>query len=236
METFSITFGECAENNVGMQMIGNIAQDPLTVEDFDECIKQFGLVENGGACELHNISYNNNSAYLFIIRNGVNSLGENKDHIFNELKKLPVDKHALFRGKVMNKNARWNNCFGDFSQKSDIINYGKGTVIHFKDSPLVGLRKKIEIFGPKTKNLNAELNYYYDINKCGIGFHGDTERKIVVCARFGASLKMAFQWYDYDKENKVKAVGNKFTTILNGGDIYAMTNNRFGIGRKKVHT
>ena len=28
--------------------------------------------------------------------------------------------------------------------------------------------------------LVAEANYYYDLEKCGIGYHGDAERRIVV--------------------------------------------------------
>lgn len=38
--------------------------------------------------------------------------------------------------------------------------------------------------------LEAEGNKYYDVNKCGIGFHGDTERKKVTVATFGESREI----------------------------------------------
>jgi hypothetical protein len=44
-----------------------------------------------------------------------------------------------------------------------------------------------EIIGEKANNLVAEGNYYYDISKCGIGFHGDA-------IRTGATLPLHFQY------------------------------------------
>ena len=38
--------------------------------------------------------------------------------------------------------------------------------------------------GEKAGSLNAEGNKYYEANS-GIGFHGDSERKIVVCLSLG---------------------------------------------------
>ena len=51
--------------------------------------------------------------------------------MYLEQKKLPLDKKAIFRGKVKNKNARWNLCYSDQEQEPDIEN-GKGTVIAFE--------------------------------------------------------------------------------------------------------
>ena len=42
------------------------------------------------------------------------------------------------------------------------------------------------IIPEKCTNMVAEGNYYYDLKKCGIGFHGDAERKKVVAIRVGA--------------------------------------------------
>ena len=41
----------------------------------------------------------------------------------------------------------------------------------------------------------GEGNYYYDIKKCGIGFHGDAERRKVVGIRLGDSIPLHFQWF-----------------------------------------
>ena len=44
--------------------------------------------------------------------------------------------------------------------------------------------------GSKTKVLInvVEGNRYYDLKKTGIGFHGDTERVVVICLSIGLSL------------------------------------------------
>jgi hypothetical protein len=41
--------------------------------------------------------------------------------------------------------------------------------------PLLGeLKKSMDEYIPKGSELQAEGNYYYDVKKCGIGFHGDS--------------------------------------------------------------
>lgn len=94
----------------------------------------------------------------------------------------------------MNKNARYNLCFGDCSQEPD-YNIGKGRIVNFDT---VKLTKKIreplpEYFGSKAKGLYAEGNYYYDVPKCGIGFHGDSERKKIIATRLGAPIPLHYQ-------------------------------------------
>jgi hypothetical protein len=36
---------------------------------------------------------------------------------------------------------------------------------------------------------------YYDNSKCGIGFHGDGERRKVIALRLGDSLPICYQWF-----------------------------------------
>jgi len=88
------------------------------------------------------------------------------------------------RGKVVNKHARHNLCFGDVDQISDYEN-GNGTIIAFEKLICLNhIRKHLHILlNDKAYNLNGEANYYYDLKKCGIGYHGDAERKIVVGMR-----------------------------------------------------
>ena len=67
--------------------------------------------------------------------------------------------------------------------------------------------------------LLEKWNYYYDIKKCGIGFHGDTERTRVICLSVGGKdYPMTWQWY-----KNSKTVGEPFNVKLNGGDIYIMS-------------
>lgn len=49
------------------------------------------------------------------------------------------------------------------------------------------------ILGPKAEGLNAEGNHYYN-RSSGIGFHGDAERRIVICASLGSTSTLRYQW------------------------------------------
>ena len=52
-----------------------------------------------------------------------------------------------------------------------------------------------DYLGPKTAELKAELNVYYDLTKCGIGFHGDAERTVAIGIRLGDSCPFEYQWF-----------------------------------------
>lgn len=64
----------------------------------------------------------------------------------------------------------------------------------------------------------GEGNYYYDIEKCYIGAHGDGERRLTVGLRLGATFPLHYQWY-----LKGEKVGEKTTLSLDHGDIYVMS-------------
>ena len=66
--------------------------------------------------------------------------------------------------------------------------------------------------------MKAEGNYYYNPEKCGIGYHGDSERKIVVGVRLGVSIPLCYQWF-----YKSKPIGDRIRLDLNHGDIYIMS-------------
>jgi len=80
----------------------------------------------------------------------------------------------------------------------------------------------------KTNNLVAEGNYYYDINKCGIGYHGDAERRKVIGIRVGKSLPLVFQWY-----NNNEKISESIIINLNHGDMYIMSEKATGYDWKK---
>lgn len=231
-ETFSITFGDRAENHVGMEIIGKSASRGFTINDLETIKHKFG-----NHCELINLPLVNNTtdliappAAVLIIRNGVNALGISPDNLFTEMRNLPHDKKAKMRGRVVNKRARWNLCFSQTASAPNIEN-GRGTVIAFKTVPLLNtLRDKLINTCDVNINYNmqAELNYYYDVNKCGIGFHGDTERKIVICARLGATIPLHYQWY-----YRFKPVGDRIKLQLNHGDIYIMSSKAVGTDWKR---
>ena len=169
---FSITFGDCAENNIGMQKLGSLAKEGFTTEELNLWKEKLGE-EN---CELIDLEEKlpeelrkefgkgkSLKASVLVVRKGVELLlgASKEEEMLGEMRKIPLDKKALMRGKVKNKNARWNCCFGEEAQEAQ-LEKGKGTVVAFSQVPiLASLRQKLgDIFGEKAKNLLAELNYY----------------------------------------------------------------------------
>ena len=71
--------------------------------------------------------------------------------------------------------------------------------------------------------MKAEGNYYYNVDKCGIKYHTDKERNIVIGCRFGDEMNLCFSWV-----HKFKPIGNKFTIKLNHGDLYIMSDAAVG--------
>ena len=138
------------------------------------------------------------------------------------------------RGRVVNKRARYNLCYGKFSQEPD-YSEGRGTVVNFKDVPLTSeLRKNIgEYVGSKGKNLQGEGNLYYDSTRTGIGFHGDSERRKVVALRLGESIPLVYSWF-----LQCKSVGHPMKLNLQHGDLYIMSEKAVGFDwkRRKVLT
>src|SRR5438132_4058821 len=194
--TITLTFGDQAENHVGMKKIGTLAKEGFSV-------KELKKIKETLECEIVDLNFEDlPEAAILILRNGVNKVLKDKsvDDLFSEQSVLEVDKKAFMYGRVVNKQARHNLCFNETKQEPDYENK-KGRIIAFEDVPITNqLRLNLpEIFGEKTKNLIIEGNYYYDIKTCGIGYHGDKERRIVVGVRLGASLPLHYQWFKNSK-------------------------------------
>jgi hypothetical protein len=238
-ETFSITFGDQAENHVGMEKIGVGATCGFTTAEIDAAMVKLAAaahkVEKHQLRDLlpedeQKLHADGTDATVLIVRGGIDSLlGEGAAaDLLREIKATPKDTKAKMYGRVVNKTARWNNCISDFAQEPDYENK-KGTVIDFKSLPrLSALRRTLPLwFGKKADALQAETNYYYDIRTCGIGFHGDTERKIVICARLGATMPMVYRWFKASKP-----IGTELKLALNHGDLYVMSEKATGCDMK----
>jgi hypothetical protein len=233
IDSITLTFGDCMENHVGMQKIGNMSEKGYSLVDLLKFKKKFN--DSGLKTELINLNrfvdiVDAEPAYLLIIKDGVSIACKHND-LYKEQNKLVPDKeyYDTRRQKVLNKLARWNLCFDNVSQKSDFPN-GKGTIISYKDVPLTNiLKNKInKLTGETNKSLKLEANYYYNINKTGIGFHGDTERKKVIGVRLGKPNVLVFKWY-HDTE----VIGDEFRTVLKSGDMYIMSEKAVGFDWKK---
>lgn len=236
--TITLTFGDQAENHIGMQQMGErVAEgEGFQWEDLEVIYNRLEAL--GATVERYDLHDNEPeldlpSAYLLVIRNAVSFfLPEEKDAheaCFQEQAALPVDKKAYMYGRVVQKHARWNLCFDNQSQEPNYPK-GRGRVIAFEDIPLTHrIIDQFPIyFGEKARHLKGEGNYYYDTRTCGIGYHGDSERRKVIALRLGAPLSIYYQWYRHGAP-----VGYTMEIPLNGGDMYLMSEKAVGTDWKK---
>lgn len=235
--TYTITFGDQAENHVGMKKIGKLATEGFSLHDLQTAGEWF--LDNNVDVKIYDLSmpvedtHQVDKAYLLVAKNGLSAVC-NPDSFFHEQSTLNKDSKAFMYGRVVNKKARHNLCFDDQASDPDYAN-GLGTVVAFDTVPLLNnFRKTLpSIIGQKASNLKAEGNYYYDVTKCGIGFHGDSERKLVVGIRVGSPLPLRYQWY-----HESKPFGPSMEFILDHGDVYIMSEKAVGTDwkRKKIFT
>ena len=143
-------------------------------------------------------------------------------------KKVWSRKHK----RVVNKLARWNNCFGLVGKSPNLENK-EGRVVAYSDVPL--LKKIIDWFlvmerefgADNDVQLQAEGNYYYD-EKCGIGSHGDAERHKANGIRLGKSAPLGYRW----RINR-KGVGKVMRFNFDHGTLYIMSDKAVGKEWKK---
>jgi hypothetical protein len=221
--TITLTFGDAAENHVGMEMLGSRGApgSGFQREDLVEIADRFP-----DCCEIVRLAQGDAQACVLVLRGGVDRLlcAGATEALFDEQAGLDVDKKAFMYGRVVNKHARWNLCFDTMAHPPDYP-AGKGRVIAFSEIPLTQrLHMALsENFGEKAKDLKCEANYYYDVSKCGIGYHGDTERRKVIGVRLGASLDMYWAWFKDGTH-----IGEPTKITLNSGDIYIMEEKAVG--------
>jgi hypothetical protein len=229
-ETITLTFGDVAENHKGMQQIGNLSQNGFKLEDLQRVQKYFYDMKVNTTLYKLNIDEIKDAedAYILIIKSGLQSL-TNIHKFYEEQKDLNWDSKAKMYGRVVNKTARHNLCFSDFSQTADYEN-SKGTIVDINTTQMLkDVKNKLEsILGECGIGLQVEGNRYYDVKKCGIGFHGDTERKKVLGIRLGADFSLVYRWF----QNSMP-VGEPIKFTLCNGDIYLMSEKAVGSDWKK---
>lgn len=77
--------------------------------------------------------------------------------------------------------------------------------------------------GPKAKKLQCQGNYYTDVSKCGIAYHGDAYRRKVIGVRLGAMIPLHYTWF-----HKNHSVGQTCKLNLNHGDLFIMSQKAVG--------
>eukprot|EP01080_Neovahlkampfia_damariscottae_P005511 gene5511-9328_t len=233
-QTFTITFGDCGENHVRMQKVGEMDSEGFNKEDLISVQKHFE--QKKIETELINLNEalskkeknSSEEAYILILRNALNTIVSSEE-FYKEQNDLKKDKQALMYGRVVNKSARYNLCFGEEYQQAEYKN-GKGTIISFNNVPLLSKVRDTfeEILKGKCKKLVAEGNYYFDVSNCGIGFHGDSERRKVIGVRVGETLPLHYQWF-----KDLEPIGERVKLSLGHGDIYLMSEKAVGTDWKK---
>ena len=230
-QTISLTFGDAGENHVGNQMIGKFGEegDGFTCEELCElCDKCDG--------EFHDFG---NNAGIAIFRNLLDD--EMQMKMLSEMNSFEWDQkfYDIRRKRVLNKHARTNVTFLEGESQEPIYEEGKGRIVNSESLSLFTefrgyiMRRFSDVLDSvkskkKFENLVCEGNNYYDNRKCGIGFHGDGERRRVIALRLGASMPMKWQWFQNSAPQ-----GDAFEFVFNGGDLYIMSEKAVGTDWKK---
>ena len=237
----TLTIGDVGENHVDMEQIGQAATHGYCMEMMSYLKAQLEAL--GAKCEAVSLNEGlvgsqyegkGDLAQVLVVRGGVNAILQDPDGA-DKLER-EIDKDATMDSRiwsrkhkrVVNKTARWNNCFGPRGQKADIANK-KGTIVAYEEVPL--LKQIVDWFydmevafykKEDAVSMIAEGNYYYD-ETCGIGAHGDTERWKAIGIRLGLCAPLGYRW-----RLRGKGVGKKMLFKFEHGDMYIMSEKAVG--------
>ena len=96
------------------------------------------------------------------------------------------------------------------------------TVKAFGELPFLSMiREELGKLSPKTVGLNAEGNFYHG-PKSNINYHGDQERKIIICLCLGKTTELVYQCRFPEEDAAIKQ-RLAATLRANHGDIYFMS-------------
>lgn len=237
MTTITFTCAEVGENHVGMEAIdrqgnpGKKADHGFSLSDLLKV--SFKLRAAGYDSSVYTLDPPDGyeveePAAILIVKNFIDE--RQADELLAQASDLEWDSRYLDRRrkKVLNKHLRRNLLFADFSQEPD-YEHGKGRVVPINDlEVLTETMERIHQLFPLrrlgiTNGLIAEGNLYHDLKKGGIGFHGDTERRIVIGFRVGSEMNLVYEYY-----HQAKRIGARYEFILGPGDLYAMSNKATG--------
>lgn len=231
---YAITFGEVAVLHIGGAEVGNgRREEGFTVAELRELSTKLPGAELVMVSDvLPKRERREHEAAVLLLRGGVATLLDNPDAaemFWQEQCTVSYDRQFFDRGRTKNKLARYNVVFGDEEQTAS-KDFRQCTIRAFKNLPWLGrLRQALPAkLGSKAIGLNAEGNHYYD-GKCGIGFHGDAERKIVICLSLGATSTLRYQWR---QPQSSEPFGAPVDIDVQHGDVYVMSEKATGFDWK----
>eukprot|EP00042_Codosiga_hollandica_P034434 m.240968 g.240968 ORF g.240968 m.240968 type:complete len:300 (-) comp54409_c0_seq2:80-979(-) len=228
-QTFTLTFGDQAENHVGMQKIGQMAERGFSEAELSTAQEWFQArsisTELVRLNELLPADSNAEPALVLMARGGLAALldeGQTVDQFFTEQQVLDKDKKAFMYGRVVNKHARHNLCFAETAQAPDYES-GKGRIVSFSSVPcLSAVRRNLtRALGAAANDLACEGNYYFN-KDCGIGYHGDGERRKVVGVRVGDAMPLHYTWFHRNQPVMCGGKPARRELMFGHGDVYVM--------------
>ena len=129
--------------------------------------------------------------------------------------------------KTMNKRARYNTTFGE-QNVSPSADFQTPTTHAFPPIMSAFRNGLVHVLGERANDLSAEGNHYYE-QKSGIGYHGDAERKIVICLCLGGSSVLKYNWrMPGSSEHTMKSID----VHVKHGDVYVMSEKATGFDWK----
>lgn len=238
---YAITFGEVAILHIGGKEYGKgrlehgftttelkkIAEENTDTEYISISDKLPRKLRNGndaGVLIFRSISNNqNNKDKKFVL--GLNKKEADKLYLEQETVEYDQKYWDNRRSKTLNKRARYNIVFGK-NKIEHSKDYKQCSIAGFSDLKYLNkFRKRLKlVLGNKTKKLNAEGNKYFH-DKAGIGYHGDAERKIVICLSLGKPTTLRYHWrLPGSSDHKFEPTDIN----LNHGDVYIMSEKATG--------
>jgi hypothetical protein len=199
---YALTLGEQSEIHVGGKIYGKgLASHGFTVAELEKVAESFGdharVINLTKALPDHLQA--GNEAAILIIKGGVDAImgiAGFSQTLFDEQESVKYDEfyYDHRRKRKLNKVARHNAVFGSVHIPHS-EDYRQSTVIAYDEVPhFKAFRAKLpEVFGEKARDLECEGNHYYSA-KSGIGFHGDSERRKVICASLGSTTVLHMYW------------------------------------------
>ena len=229
---YAITFGEVAILHIGGKEYGKgRLEHGFTTDELKKIAEDYDNSEYVSISDkLPRQLRTNNDAGILIFRS-VSNNKNNKDKKFVlGLTKKEADKYDQKywdnrRQKTLNKRARYNIVFGK-NKIEHSKDYKQCSIAKFSDLKYLNrFRKRLKlVLGNKTKKLNAEGNKYFH-DKAGIGYHGDAERKIVICLSLGKPTTLRYHWrLPGSSEHTLESTDIN----LNHGDVYVMSEKATG--------
>ena len=234
---------------LGKEGSGFTTKDLLNIKSFVEELKincDYYDLSNNEAVVVKKVkgkyikTDNKKAAGVLVLRNFLNEETVNK--VYKDVTSVEWDTkyYDTRRGVVLNKLARENIVFLKGKEQSPDYENKKGTIVDW--TKLKNFNRVLEelfelinsVTEGKAEGLIAEGNRYKK-NKLvkgkskkvnnGIGWHGDAERRKVVCICIGGvDYCMKWQWF-----YKHRPLNNEpFEVSLNSGDIYIMSEEAVG--------